>query len=88
MGRSSDEEAGQKFTSNLRRAVRGWDMVSRFAYLEMSVPSVLQDIIFVAVVVIVFIALFRISERVDRWFAERADRRSQYNGRRDEVDGK
>lgn len=30
--------------------------------------SVLQDIIFVAVVVIAFLALFRVSEGVAKWF--------------------
>lgn len=83
MGRPSDEEAGQEFTSNLRRTVRGSDMVSRFACLEMSVPSVLQDIIFVAVVVIVFIALFRVSEGVGKWFEDHFRKPSSHSRRRE-----
>ncbi len=82
MVRSSDEEAGQEFTLNLRRTIRGSDMVSRFACLEMSVPSVLQGIIFVAVVVIACVALFRVSEGVGKWFEDRFRKPSSHSRRR------
>lgn len=83
MGRSSNEEAGQEFTANLRRTIRRSDMVSRFACLEMSVPSVLQDIIFVAVVVIAFIARLRLSEGAGKWFEDRFRKPSSHSRRRE-----
>jgi len=49
----------------------------------MSVPSVLQDIIFVAVVVIVFIALFRVSEGVGKWFEDHFRKPSSHSRRRE-----
>ncbi len=46
-------------------------------------PSVLQDIIFVAVVVIAFTALFRVSERVGKWFEDHFRKPSSHSRRRD-----
>ena len=46
-------------------------------------PSVLQDIIFVAVVVIAFLALFRVSEGVAKWFENHFRKPSSHSRRRE-----
>lgn len=78
----------REFTSNLRHTISDWGMVFQFAYVGRSAPSMLQDIIFITVVVVAFVALFRLSERVAKWFEKRSEKQSLHNGRRDGVDDK
>ncbi|SFW18280.1 hypothetical protein [Nitrosovibrio sp. Nv17] len=45
-------------------------------------PQVLQDIIFITVVVIAFIALLRLSDKATAWFNARSRRSSAHSSRR------